>query len=29
MGGVLGVGRSRAKVFDEERPSTTFADVAG
>ena len=22
-------GRSRAKVFDEERPSTTFADVAG
>ena len=29
MQGVLGVGRSRAKVFDEERPSTTFADVAG
>ena len=27
--GVLGVGRSRAKVFDEERPDTTFADVAG
>jgi len=27
--GVLGTGRSRAKVFDEERPSTTFADVAG
>src|SRR6516162_8831760 len=27
--GVLGVGRSGAKVFDEERPSTTFADVAG
>jgi cell division protease FtsH len=27
--GVLGAGRSRAKVFDEERPSTTFADVAG
>jgi cell division protease FtsH len=27
--GVMGVGRSRAKVFDEERPSTTFADVAG
>ena len=23
------MGRSRAKVFDEERPSTTFADVAG
>lgn len=29
MGGVLGVGRSNAKVFDEERPATTFADVAG
>jgi cell division protease FtsH len=27
--GVLGAGRSRAKVFDEERPSTMFADVAG
>jgi cell division protease FtsH len=27
--GILGVGRSKAKVFDEERPSTTFADVAG
>jgi cell division protease FtsH len=29
MQGILGVGRSRAKVFDEERPSTTFGDVAG
>ena len=29
MQGVLGIGRSRAKVFDEERPKTTFADVAG
>jgi len=29
MQGVLGVGRSKAKVFDEERPNTTFADVAG
>ena len=29
MQGILGVGRSRAKVFDEERPSTTFNDVAG
>jgi cell division protease FtsH len=27
--GALGVGRSRAKVFDAERPTTTFADVAG
>ncbi len=29
MQGILGVGRSKAKVFDEESPSTTFADVAG
>src|SRR5262249_3032083 len=27
--GALGVGRSRARGFDGERPSTTFADVAG
>src|SRR5215469_1823617 len=27
--GVMGVGRSRAKVFDAERPQTRFADVAG
>ncbi len=27
--GMTGVGRSRAKVFDADRPSTTFADVAG
>ncbi len=27
--GVLGIGRSRAKVFDAERPSTKFSDVAG
>ncbi len=27
--GAMGVGRSKAKVFDEERPKTTFADVAG
>jgi cell division protease FtsH len=27
--GALGVGRSKAKVFDEERPKTTFANVAG
>jgi cell division protease FtsH len=27
--GVMGVGRSRAKIFDAERPSTKFADVAG
>jgi cell division protease FtsH len=29
LGGVLGVGRSRAKVFDAERPQTKFSDVAG
>ncbi len=28
-GGIFGVGRSRAKLYNEERPSTTFADVAG
>jgi cell division protease FtsH len=27
--GVMGVGRSRAQVFDAERPKTRFADVAG
>src|SRR5208283_1892257 len=27
--GIMGVGWSRAKVFDEEQPTTTFADVAG
>jgi cell division protease FtsH len=27
--GVLGAGRSRAKVFDAERPKTRFPDVAG
>jgi cell division protease FtsH len=27
--GVMGVGRSRAKVFDAERPDTKFSDVAG
>ena len=29
MQGALGVGRSKAKVFDEERPKTNFSDVAG
>ena len=27
--GVMGIGRSKAKVYDEERPKTRFADVAG
>jgi cell division protease FtsH len=29
LAGLGGIGRSRAKVFDMERPDTTFADVAG
>jgi cell division protease FtsH len=29
FGGILGIGRSRAKVFDTERPKTTFSDIAG
>jgi len=27
--GVLGIGRSQAKVFDADKPSTKFSDVAG
>jgi cell division protease FtsH len=29
LGGTMGIGRSQARVIDAERPSTTFADVAG
>ncbi len=29
MNGMMSVGRSRAKQFDQDRPRTTFADVAG
>jgi cell division protease FtsH len=29
LAGMGGIGRSRAKVFDAERPETTFGDVAG
>ena len=29
LGGMLGIGKSPAKVIDAERPDTTFADVAG
>ncbi|MEV6099911.1 ATP-dependent zinc metalloprotease FtsH [Nocardia sp. NPDC051981] len=29
LGGAMGVGKSKAKVFDTERPQTTFDDVAG
>jgi cell division protease FtsH len=28
-GGIMGIGSSRAKLYDEERPPTRFADVAG
>ncbi len=28
-GGLFGIGRSRARLYSEERPTTTFADVAG
>jgi cell division protease FtsH len=28
-GGVFGLGQSRARLYDPERPATTFADVAG
>lgn len=29
LGGVFGFGRSRARLYTEERPKVTFADVAG
>ena len=29
LGGVMGIGSSRAKVYDEERPKTRLGDVAG
>jgi cell division protease FtsH len=29
MGGVMSIGRSKAKTYSTERPGTTFADVAG
>jgi cell division protease FtsH len=29
LGGIMGIGRSRAKLYDEEKPSTRFADIAG
>ena len=28
-GGIMGFGGSKAKVYDEERPTTRFADIAG
>ena len=29
MGNVMSVGKSRAKTYDADKPSTTFADIAG
>ena len=29
IGGIMGVGASKAKVYDEEKPTTRFSDVAG
>ncbi len=29
IGGIMSFGRSKAKLYDEERPSTRFADIAG
>lgn len=29
MGGVMSIGRSKAKTYSSEKPGTTFADVAG
>ena len=29
IGGIMSFGRSKAKVYDEERPTTRFADIAG
>ena len=28
-GGIMGIGASKAKVYDQQRPTTRFADVAG
>ena len=29
MGSIMSIGRSKAKLYSTERPSTTFDDVAG
>ncbi len=29
LGGIMGIGKSKAKVYDEDKPSTRFADIAG
>ena len=28
-GGIMGIGGSKAKVYDEDRPTTRFSDIAG
>ena len=29
LGGIMGFGKSKAKVYDEDKPKTRFADIAG
>ena len=29
LGGIMNIGKSRAKVYDEDKPSTRFSDIAG
>jgi cell division protease FtsH len=29
FGGIMGIGRSKAKLYDEDKPTTRFADIAG
>jgi cell division protease FtsH len=29
LGGIMGIGKSRAKVYDEDKPTTRFTDIAG
>ncbi len=29
LGGIMGIGKSKAKLYDEERPTTRFSDIAG
>ena len=29
LGGIMGIGRSKAKLYDEEKPSVRFSDIAG
>ncbi len=29
LGGIMGIGRSKAKVYDEDKPTTRFGDIAG